>query len=255
MDDKRRKSLVRIADVIRTGERLSTEDKGVVSYLLPDMEVAVSALPATVQGGDFHGIIYLGNSRTAIFIGDVAGHDFSSSIPAAEAIDYFDDNRDKLIHPHLFLRGLNDKMYKSLSSVGRFLTAAVCLLDLENNVLSYASAGHPPSLLYSSETGHVKLVGKRMLPVGFEEDLSFKLIQNELLPGDSIMLYTDGISSGRSAQKEEFGTDRMSSILQKHKGKTTAVHDTIADQKTFCENSPESDDRTIILSRRIIHGD
>lgn len=251
--DKGKKSLIRIADVIRAGERLSTEHKGVLNYLLPDLEVAVSSMPASTQGGDFHGLIYLDSNRAAIFIGDVAGHDFSSSIPAAEAIRYFDDNHEKLLHPHLFLRSLNSKMHKPLSSVGRFITAAVALLDLNANIISYSSAGHPQAMLFNHEENTVEMIGERMLPVGFEDNLSFKLIQKHFLPGDMLLLCTDGITSGRSAEKEEFGVDRLREILVSNSGTPAEiVHKIVQEHRAFCINSPETDDETIVLARRAL---
>jgi len=248
---KPRKSLVSIADVIRAGERMSTEHGGVRRYLTPEMEISVSALPATHQGGDFYGIIVLGNGRTALFIGDVAGHDFSSSIPATEAVNFFDENQEKLLHPHLFLKDLNNYMFPLLSSVGRFITAAVCVWDVNNHVLSYASAGHPPAVLVSDSGAAVHQVGERMLPVGFERDLSFKLVRKDLLPGDRMLLYTDGLSSGRDSEGEEFGIERIEELMRNSGPDTTAAVNAIKKSlEDFCCDLKEKDDCTIICAAR-----
>lgn len=248
---KPRKSLVSIADVIKTGERMSTEHGGVRRYLVPEMEIAVSALPATHQGGDFYGIIFLGNGRTALFIGDVAGHDFSSSIPATEAITFFDDNKERLLHPHLFLKDLNSHMFPLLNSVGRFITAAVCIWDVNNHILSYASAGHPPAILVSDAGQTVHQVGEHMLPIGFEKDLSFKLVQKDLLPGDRMLFYTDGLSSGRDAENEEFGIERIENLMRAAGPDTIAAVNAIKKaHDDFCSVTKEKDDCTIICAAR-----
>jgi len=248
---KPRKSLISIADVLKTGRRMSTESEGILKYRVPDMEIAVSAVPATHQGGDFYGIVYQGHRRTAIFIGDVAGHDFSSTIPATEAISFFDENREDLVHPHIFLKNLNNRMYPLLNSVGRFLTVAVCLLDVENNLISYASAGHPPMLKYNPGGGRVKTVGERMLPIGFEEDLNFKLIQVEFLPGDSLVFYTDGLTSVRNGSKEEFGIQRIKRLLEfSGKNPQETIKKLLEEYEEFCRGGADSDDCTIICALR-----
>jgi len=246
-------SLIRIADVLKTGEKLSTEDQGVRSYFLPGLEVSVSAAPAGTQGGDFHGIVCLEGGAVAVFIGDIAGHDFSSSILATAVLKYIEENRDDLRHPHLFLRAMNRDLHKTMVSVGRFFTGAICVADTGMNLLSYSSAGHPPGLLARSETKEIVPVGRKALPLGFEREISFPLVQTDFFPGDMLLLYTDGISGARNTAKEEFGQQRLESLIAAAKPDTFRTVSEIFDRHgEFAASGPETDDRTVICVLRTL---
>ncbi len=250
-NNRQRTSLISIADVLKTGDRMSTQDSGVLGFLVPGFEIAVSVLPASHQGGDVYGIIFLGQSRTAVFIGDVAGHDFSSSILATSVIDYFEKNMEDLQFPNIFYKKANRDLYRSFSSVGRFFTTALCVLDAENSMVTYSSAGHPPALIFrSGDNGKIEAIGEKMLPIGFEKELSFPLTDTHFGPGDRIMMYTDGISSGRNSDNEEFGMDRIAASSSKCDGARPSVKSLLSAHDEFCLDTPEIDDRTIICVMR-----
>ena len=210
-----RTSLIRISDVLKSGEKLSTEQEGVRRYLLPGLDVRISSLPAGRQGGDFYGMVYLQHGRTAVFLGDISGHDFSSSIVATQVIEYIDQHQDALLHPHLFLRRMAITLFKKLTAVGRFFTAAICVVDMENNLVTYASAGHPPSLHFHDAGGHISELGAKSLPVGFDEEITYQLLEATFLAGDVLLMHTDGLSTARSPEREEFGMERIQNIMSR----------------------------------------
>ncbi len=244
-------SLIRISDVLRSGSRMSTEEQGAVRYLLPGLDIHLSSIPAGAQGGDFYGMVYLQDGRTAVFAGDISGHDFSSSIVATQVINYIDGHQDALAFPHLFLHEMADALYNTLNSVGRFFTAAICVADVERNTLSYASAGHPPSLLFSNEHKRIHSVGGKSLPVGFDQNTTYVLTQREFVPGDALLIYTDGVSSARSADKDEFGMKRLAGHVLAHGNNPAAmVPGLIARVNEFCAGAQTSDDITAICLAR-----
>lgn len=246
-------SLIRILDVLKTGDRLNTAESGAHSYFPPGLEVGAISEPAGSHGGDFHGIIYLDHRCTSVFIGDIAGHDFSSSILALTVLKYIDENCDDLLHPHLFLRAMNRDLHNELTSVSRFFTTAFCVVDTAHNLLSYSSAGHPPALLFKASDRTVTPVGRKALPLGFEREISFPLVQTDFLPGDMLLLFTDGISGGRSSEKEEFGQQRLENLLIRWEGDAVrAATEILEAHKHFAANGPETDDRTIIAALRTL---
>ena len=244
-------SLIRISDVLRSGQRMSTGEEGAAHYLLPGLDISLASVPEGAQGGDFYGMVYLQEGRTAVFVGDISGHDFSSSIVAAQVIEYIDANQDALAFPHLFLHEMSNTLYDILSSVGRFFTAALCVADVESNTLSYASAGHPPALMFRAADQQVAPVGGKSLPVGFEEDISYQLLRCDFMPGDTLLLYTDGVSSARSADKDEFGLNRMAAILKASAAKPRAlVPRLMAAVADFTRDATGGDDITAICLAR-----
>jgi serine phosphatase RsbU (regulator of sigma subunit) len=250
-NNKTSPSLISISDVLRAGRRMSTEEQGVARYLLPGLDTHLASIPAGAQGGDFYGMVYLQQGRTAVFVGDISGHDFSSSIVAAQVIEYIDNNQEALAFPHLFLHEMSNALYDTLNSVGRFFTAALCVADVERNTLTYASAGHPPSLMYSSEHKRIISVGGKSLPVGFEPDTAYQVYQRDFLPGDTLLIYTDGISSARSADKDEFGMQRLAAHVLAHgRSPRTMIPDLIHIINEFCAGAPGVDDITAICLSR-----
>ena len=244
-------ALIRISDVLRSGQRMSTQEQGVPRYLLPGLDIHLASIPAGAQGGDFYGMVYLQHGRTAVFVGDISGHDFSSSIVATQVIEYIDNNQDALEYPHLFLHEMSNTLYESINSVGRFFTPALCVVDVERTTLSYASAGHPPALLFNKEQNQIISVGGKSLPVGFEEGINYDLLQREFLPGDTLLIYTDGISSARSADKKEFGMKRLAAHVLDHGLRSrTMVPRLIEAVNAFCAGAPGADDITAICLAR-----
>lgn len=244
-------SLIRISDVLKAGDRLSTGGDGPRRYLLPGIEVSLSSQPAGAQGGDFYGMVYMEHGRTAVFVGDISGHDFSSSIVAAQVVEYIDRHQDALAHPHLFLHKMAIAQYKKLTAVGRFFTAAVCVVDIENNILSYANAGHPPALLFRGISGDVIEVGGKSLPIGFDEIINYNQIQFDFHPGDVLLLYTDGLSSARNGEKDEFGTDRIRNLLMRWAHDPASVISRLYESlEAFTGTSTNTDDLTTVCLAR-----
>ncbi|HOX27630.1 MAG TPA: PP2C family protein-serine/threonine phosphatase [bacterium] len=240
-------SLIKILDVLKTGDQLTTDSGAVRNFELTGLSVAVSAIPAGTQGGDFHGIIELDGYHTAVFIGDIAGHDFSSSILATRVIRYIEDNREKLLHPHLFLRTMNGDLFKELSAVGRFFTSAICVVDTAVGRIMYASAGHPPGLLLRADSGNMVEVGIKAMPLGFEREVSFQSVTTEFLPGDRLLMYTDGVSGARSAGKEELGQHRLEDLLRSSRGSAAeTVLKVVEYAGRFGQGGPDTDDRTVV---------
>ncbi len=244
---KQTNSLIRIADVLKTGDRLNTGEKGVAEIDLPGLKVAVCAIPAGMQGGDFYGVIDLKENCIAVFLGDIAGHDFSSSILATSVMKTIEENQEGMIQPHLFLRSMNRKLYRSLSSVGRFFTAAIAIINVASGVVSISSAGHPPALLKDSLNGGVEPLMLRAMPLGFEREQTFSILRRDFYPGSKLLMYTDGVSGARNAEREEFGQKRLETLMNRAgDGAKSLVRRIITAHDEYSRGGPETDDRTII---------
>lgn len=248
-----RTSFIRIADALKVGQKMSNEEGGVRRLYLPELEIVVSSVPVGESGGgDFHAVVHRRPGRTAVFIGDISGHDFSSTIVATKVIDFIEEFEDELMRPNLFLRKCAARLHDSMATYGRFFTAAVCLADVENNQISYASAGHPPGLFYRAETGGISPIGHKSLPIGFEKEMSYELEQVSFLPGDILLMMTDGIVSARSLQKEEYGAERAEKLIKKLSGSPSAIVPRLMDEvRVFSLNASSPDDETVISILRV----
>ncbi|HWO33402.1 MAG TPA: PP2C family protein-serine/threonine phosphatase, partial [Candidatus Acidoferrum sp.] len=97
-----------------------------------------------------------------------------------------------------------------------FVTAAYVYVDLENNLMRYAGAGHPPMLQWRNSAGKATQVLENGLVLGIIEEASYEALEFLLEPGDRYVLCTDGILEAANSAQEQFGADRLMSFLKNH---------------------------------------
>lgn len=171
-----------------------------------NVEIAYKYVPMTGVGGDFLNILYQENAnKLGLFICDVSGHGVPAGLTASIVSITLDFFWNKYIdHPAKIM----NKMWYQLKGKmgGNFFTACICCLDLSSGKLTIASAGHPP-LLIAKNNGTIELKSSKGMLINeiFESDSKEIIIQ--LDPGDSIILYTDGISEAENPDKEQLGSD------------------------------------------------
>lgn len=243
-----RQSLFSIADALKVGQKMSNEEGGLRRLFLPDLEITISSVSVgQLGGGDFHGIVHREKGRTAVFIGDISGHDLSCTIVATRVIEFIEEFEDEMMYPNLFLRKMAMELHSDMQSYGRFFTAALCMADVEHNQILYSSSGHPQSLLYSAADGTVAKLGRKSMPVGFEPEISFQLEQRGFNREDALLMFTDGISSARSHDKFEFGEDRIERVLLDNIAEPSNIVPKLVESvRAFTEGSGTSDDETVI---------
>ena len=191
--------------------------------LSSEYSAAFADLPATPpSGGDFHDAFPLGDaegSRVAVVIGDVAGHGPEQALQAEHMRELLSDCLTVGLTPAETLSAVNAMIEPDPNFEG-FGTVFVGTLEAETGRLSYASGGHEPALIVppdAQSTDAVQELDGTGPPVGaFPPTMSrFEQHQATLLPGGTLLLYTDGVSDARSPQSrlEWLGLDRLKSLL------------------------------------------
>jgi serine phosphatase RsbU (regulator of sigma subunit) len=211
---------------VRERSRLETEVKiahDIQQSLIPCRtfengwcKVAGMTSSAAEVGGDYFDIIPLSDNQLAIAIADVAGHGVGSGILSAMTKSAL---RLQLLNdasPAKVLQNLNQTIYQ-VSQRNMFVTFAYLLLDNTKHIARYATAGHPPMLLWrDSEANYTQL--RTINPaLGLQEIAKFEEVQIPFSSGDSFLLYTDGIVEAANPKGEEFGIARLQEQLSQHK--------------------------------------
>jgi PAS domain S-box-containing protein len=224
---------------------------------IPGVEVGAEYLPvgeANVVGGDFYDLINTVEDGWVCAIGDVRGKGVEAAAVTAlarytiRAVTMKDDR------PSEVLAALNEAMLRQLPE-DRFCTAACIRLEPENGSagvgLDIARAGHPAPLLLRPG-GPVEEVGCSGRVLGVFDDAELRDTSLRLMPGETLVLYTDGVTEARSPDGDFFGEDRLRKLLGSCSGYDAAslaarIKDVILD---FQEGYPRDDLAVLVLRAR-----
>jgi len=219
--------------------------------ILDGFEIAAVSRPCYEVGGDTYDFLELGG-ELGLAIGDVVG----KSIPAALTMASVHASlRAHVSHPGSspagLMTALNGFLVRSLQS-GRFVTFFLALLDRENGRLRYVNAGHNPPLLFSAD-GRVEALSEGGLVLGIFEEAGYAEGTARLLPGDTLVLYTDGVTEFMDAAEEEFGMERLEAAVRSRHGWSASdvVAGVLADLAAFAGGVPARDDVTLVVVRRL----
>ena len=171
-----------------------------------------SATADAFVGGDFYSMIKLPGRRACIIMGDVSGKgieaaSISSAVKTALSA-YAWEGRT----PARMVATLNEFLL-GFSRVETFATLFVGIVDLTTSSLTYCSAGHPPAILVSAQSGEAELLDVQSGVVGAFHDMEYKNGSIRLHEGDILLLYTDGTTEARSPEGAFFGETGLRDMI------------------------------------------
>lgn len=167
-------------------------------------------------GGDYYDFVPLPGGKWAIMVGDVAGKGVPAALLMAKVSS--DARFTLLTEPNLAetVYKLNDLMQEA-GMLDRFVTFGACLLDPATHQVTCVSAGHMPPLMIRKASGKMEEATPRDLaglPLGVAEGIPYDSATVALDPGDSLLLYTDGVSEAKNKQEAEFQLEGIYSALK-----------------------------------------
>jgi len=133
-----------------------------------------------------------------------------------------------------------------------FVTVFYGVFNINTGVIEYCNAGHnAPYVVHAG--GGVEMVHSDVnLVLGAFEDMKFKSNKMTLAEGDTLVLYTDGVTEAENVDYDQYGEARLEEVLKGMAGKTSdAIVNTINESvKEFAGDAPQSDDITALVIRR-----
>jgi PAS domain S-box-containing protein len=224
---------------------------------IPGVEVGAEYLSveeASDVGGDFYDLINTVEDGWICAIGDVRGKGVEAASVTALARYTIRAVTMKNDRPSEILAALNEAMIRQLPE-DRFCTAACLRLEPQDGSagvgVDASRAGHPPPLLVRPE-GVVEEVGCSGRVLGVFPEAELRDTSLRLMPGETLVLYTDGITEARSPDGEFFGEGRLRQLLSSCVGSDAGtfagrIKDTVLD---FQEGSPRDDLAVLVLRVR-----
>lgn len=225
---------------------------------LPDVtgfEVDTFYRTSSKAGGDYYDFFPLRDGGWGLFIADVSGHGTPAAVLMAitHAIAHTRPGSPK--PPGELLEHLNHHLARSYTASGSFVTAFYATLDTRTRELTYATAGHnPPRLLRQDRI--IALDQGGGLPLGIMPDLTYTDASITLERGDSLVLYTDGITeamapASANGTRALFGVERLDATLRACRGESasTLLHRIRDATNAFSHHAPPTDDQTLVAIR------
>jgi sigma-B regulation protein RsbU (phosphoserine phosphatase) len=221
---------------------------------IPGLQVAASYETFTQVGGDLYDLFALDKAggRWGIFIGDASGHGPAAAVAAAMVQATLRACSADAVNPARLMRTLNQHLCQKRIE-GAFVTAFLGIYEPATRRLTYSSAGHPAPMIPSfTDQPAVSLDQAGGLPLGIDEDADFDQATIQLQPGQTLVLYTDGISEARSRDGEMLGSAGIEQSLRGFSGAPHSVTDQIC---RFVVNhhggQRPDDDQTIVVMQCI----
>lgn len=179
---------------------------------LPGYELAGYCESAQGVGGDFYDVVKAdGHSGGGflLIVADVMGTGVPAAMFAAILRSLLRAVPEWTRQPAHLLSRVNRLLFRELSGVDMFITAQLVFVDMAEQRIVTASAGHCPMLLGGGERSAVKVVSPEGLPLGILPDTTFHSQTETFSANSRILLYTDGLTEARNPDGEFFGQDRL----------------------------------------------
>ena len=211
------------------------------------LEIAGMMQPARGVGGDYYDYIPIDTHAIQIIIADVAGKGVPAALlmSATAAAMRLEANHDRSMLEQV--ERLNTGIH-SVSEGERYVTLLVAEINAQKRTLRYVNCGHNPALLFRAKTGALSLMNSSCPPLGLSPEEICDLASEDLMAGDVLVFYTDGVTEAENRLGEEFRLERLSATVRSGSSLSaedlmTNIYNAAAD---FCGDN-FNDDVTILV--------
>ena len=219
-----------------------------VPNLPPDREgldLYASMTPAKEVGGDLYGYLLLGDDLY-FCVGDVSGKGVPASLFMAQATRLFRTLAAQRMMPAEIATRMNDALTEN-NERGMFVTMFLGLVNLESGKMDFCNAGHNPPVIGDGDSGAF-IEMESNAPIGLWPELDYTGETLSNIKGKPLFVYTDGLNEAENPAQEQFGEDRMMSILHEHRFKNAQdlVETLKVEVEKFRNGADPNDDMTML---------
>ena len=216
-----------------------------------DFQIYANMEPAREVGGDFYDVIRLEYGRMGLAIADVSGKGVPAALFMMSSRTLLKGTAIGGGSPAEVVAQVNDLLYEQ-NEAAMFVTVLYAVYDPETSELTYACAGHDPPLIVHPDGSSTSLPLTGGLALGVVPQFDFGENTVSVAPGDTVVLYTDGVTEAMNGKDEQFGLDRLRETYASHppadvKDAISTIFDAVGD---FAGDTPQSDDVTCVALHR-----
>jgi sigma-B regulation protein RsbU (phosphoserine phosphatase) len=215
------------------------------------IDIAASMTPAKDVGGDFYDFFRIDEDRIGFVIADVSGKGVPAAIFMAVSRTLLRATGIRGDNPAFCMAYVNNLLCKE-SVDCMFVTVFYGIYQLSTGEIKYCNAGHNSPYVIKKDGTVTVVKSDNNLMVGVMEDIHFSEAQLQLQPGDSLVLYTDGVTEAFDETDQAYGDDRLEAFLKTQAGNDSRgiIDHVLEDVHNFVKDAPQSDDITMLTLTR-----
>ncbi len=214
----------------------------------PDLNIYGIVHPAKEVGGDLYDF-YVRNDKLFFCVGDVSGKGVPASLVMAMIRSLFRSVTAHEERADQIMQQMNDPLTEQ-NEQDMFATLFIGVLDMETGVLNYCNGGHnAPVLVHKKDTRQLEVLPN--LPIGIMGGFEYADQTIQIQRGDTLFLYTDGLTEAENKVHAQYGEERMLKLLTTTDGMPprNIVETFQKDVNSFVNGAPQSDDLTMLAIR------
>ena len=249
--EESRETQLRMQNDLETAREIQRQLLPTGAKEIPGLDLATAYIPARELGGDFYDLLPYGIGRLGIALGDVSGKGTAAALYGSLAIGILREVvNERQGSPSEMLDILNRRLLAARMDA-RFVAMQFAVYDAALRELSISNAGGTlPLLVRNRQVTEINVAG---VPLGLLPDVEYDEITIAVLPGDVILLASDGIHESTNQDQEEYGSDRLKALLASVEpvdpGYTIAQRIVKATDDHTGIGLPPHDDRTLLILR------
>lgn len=214
--------------------------------ILNKLDIVPLYIPISEVGGDYYSVNRLDEYRFRFFLADATGHGVQAALITMAVKGIYDNIREFHLGTADILSIFNNEFTEKYSYLNALLTCIIIDIDTQNGKITYASAGHPAAVIIRKNSK--ELLEKTGSMIGLMKNVKFGSKDTDFDKSDRIYAFTDGAFEQFNASQEEFGEERLHSVLTKNS--ELSIEETV---RTFRKNlysflgeTERQDDITIV---------
>lgn len=201
--------------------------------------------------GDYYDFVQIYEDHLGLVIADVSG----KGVPAALLMAFLRASLRAAIHigyaPNISMAKVNYLLWESIEA-NQFVTAFYGVLDATNKTLAYANAGHNPPILMDAD-GKARFIERGGVPLGMFRNARYYEYYLPVEAGQTLVIYTDGVTEAASAEGEEYGRERLEQIVREGREKSARelIDFIYRDILRWTDGRGSDDDMTFIIIKAL----
>ncbi len=258
-----RKNVSHLMEVTASKERIQSElnvakeiQEGILPKIFPafpdrqDIQLFASLESAKQVGGDLYDFFFMDEKRLCFVVGDVSDKGVPAALFMAITMTLIRSTAEEHDDPAEIMTRVNDKLSRENPN-SMFVTLFIGILDTVTGHVSYANGGHNPPILIRNNGDTLYQEGISGLVVGGMEGIPYMGLEFDLHPGETVFLYTDGVTEALDPDKNLFSDERLLNDVTTNRQADPEglIHAVRVSVRQHVGTAPQSDDITMLALR------